>query len=278
MATAPKNITSTFAPPLTSDPTERETLTLVRDALAQGRVMLAYQPVVNAHSAMRRPAFYEGLLRVKNPEGRIIPAGKFMPVVETLELGRVLDCVALSLGLEALRTTPDLRLAINMSARSIGYRHWGETLQKGLAKNPTIAERLVLEVTETSAMCMPEVVAAFMTDLQREGISFALDDFGAGFTSFRYLKDFKFDIIKIDGSFVRGVDQDANNQCLIHSLLTIAKQFEMFSVAELVETRQEAEFLVRAGIDCLQGYYYGKPEVAPKWLEEHTNLDIEAIS
>ena len=172
-------------------------LNLVREALDTKNVMLAFQPIIQTE----RPdcvAFYEGLIRIMDKTGRIIPAREFIDVVETDEIGRKIDCLSLQLGIDALRQEPNLRLSINMSARSIGYKRWMRTLNRGLRKDPTIGERLILEITESSAMIMPDVVRVFMADLQDRGVSFALDDFGAGYTAFRYLRDFYFDILKID--------------------------------------------------------------------------------
>jgi len=89
---------------------------------------------------------------------------------------------------------------------------------------------------------MPELVTVFMAELHRRGISFALDDFGAGYTAFRYFKDFYFDILKIDGQFIRGIHEDANNQVLASALLSIGQHFDMLTVAEAVEDPQEAAF------------------------------------
>lgn len=99
-------------------------------------------------------------------------------------------------------------------------------------------------------------------------MSFALDDFGAGLTSFRYLRDFYFDIIKIDGSFIRGIHKNPDNQVLAKVMVSIAQHFEMLTVAEFVETEAEANFLAKTGIDCLQGYYFGVPTVRPRWLRD----------
>jgi len=161
---------------------------------------------------------------------------------------------------------PDLRLAINMSARSIGYGRWMRSLKKGLARDRTVGERLILEITESSAMVVPELVINFMGDLQAKGVSFALDDFGAGYTSFRYLREFLFDILKIDGQFIRGIATDPDNQVLTQALATIGRQFDMFTVAESVEKPDDARYLAEIGIDCLQGYYFGAPTVRPGWL------------
>lgn len=247
-------------------------LELVRDAIERQNLLLAYQPIVHARNPTR-PAYYEGLIRIMDVNRDIIPARDFISEVETMELGRVIDCLALELGLVALAEEPTLRLSINMSARSIGYPRWMDTLNHGLSLEPTIAERLILEITESSAMVMPDVVNVFMTDLHRRGISFALDDFGAGYTAFRFFREFQFDIVKIDGQFIRDIHKDADNQVLTGALIAIAQQFDMFTVAECVEKKEEMSYLQAAGIDCLQGYLLGRPETVPIWKEGETSLE-----
>ncbi len=242
----------------------RDTLNLVRDALDEKRSMLAFQPVVQSRMT-RRAAFYEGLIRIMDDTGRIIPAGDFMDAVETNELGRRIDCMALELGLATLRAEPSIRLSINMSARSIGYPDWLSTLERGLRSDSTLGERLILEITESSAMIMPDLVTVFMQDMQERGICFALDDFGAGYTAFRYLKEFYFDIVKIDGSFIRNISENPDNQIVTQALVTIARHFDMFTVAESVECSKDARMLVDLGVDCLQGYYFGAPSVQEPW-------------
>lgn len=240
---------------------------MIETAIRQKDVLLAYQPIVSARNP-EIPAFYEGLIRILDEDHNVLPAGDFMPVAETREVGRIIDSLALELGLATLMEQPSLRLSINMSARSIGYPRWNEVLNQGLARDNTIAERLILEITESSAMVMPDLVTVFMADMHRRGISFALDDFGAGFTAFRYLKEFYFDIVKIDGQFVRNIHEDANNQVLTSALVSIGQHFDMLTVAEAVEQPEEAAFLQSAGFDCLQGYYFGMPTTNPVWQVE----------
>lgn len=246
---------------------DRSVIDMVDQAVRHDQVRLAFQAVVPARR-QDRPAFYEGLIRVLDETGRIIPAREFIGEIESTETGRVIDCLALEKGLATLKRYPDLRLAVNMSARSIGYGRWMRTLEAGIGGDPTIAERLILEITENSAMLVPELVTGFMSDLQRRGVSFALDNFGAGYTSFRYLKDFYFDILKIDGQYIRGIAQDPDNQLLTVALASIAEQFDMVSVAESVEQAADAAYLAAMGLDCLQGYFFGAPTVAPPWLDE----------
>lgn len=244
---------------------DRQTLTMVRAAIDAKRLRLAYQPVVLARDAAQ-VAFHEGLIRVLDPSGRIIPARDFMAAVEGHEIGREIDCAALEIGLTALARVESLRLSINMSARSIGYPRWMRILRRGLAASPTVGERLILEITESSAMLVPEIVIAFMDDLKAAGIAFALDDFGSGFTAIRYFKDFFFDILKLDGAFVRNVDTDPDTRALAAALLSIGKHFQMFTVAEAVETVQEAAMLQAMGVDCLQGFLFGAPTLKPAFL------------
>lgn len=243
---------------------DRDTIALVAEAVQSRRFLLAYQPVMQAGRG-GSPVFHEALIRIMDATGRIIPARDFMAAVEDQELGREIDCLALAKGMEALRQDPTLRLAINMSARSIGYPKFCRTLRQGLRDCPTAGDRLILEITESSAMMMPELVTTFMAGLQSAGVSFALDDFGAGLTSFRALRGFYFDMIKIDGSFIRGIADNADNQVLTQALLSVARQFDMFAVAESVESQRDADYLAAIGMDCMQGYFFGAPTVTPPW-------------
>lgn len=239
---------------------DRGTLAMVQQALARGDARLAYQPIVRADG--KGVAFFEGLIRILDETGRVIPARDFMGAVEDTDIGRQIDCAALQFGLNMLQQNPGLRLSINMSARSVGYPRWMQILRTCLRDNPTVVERLILEITESSVMIMPEIVAIFMEDLQDKGITFALDDFGSGYTAFRHFKTFYFDILKIDGQFTRNIAQDADNQVLSEALIGLARHFDMLVVSESVETAEEAQWLAAAGVDCMQGYYYGAPSMS----------------
>lgn len=242
----------------------RDVLNMVTDAVRRRNVLLAFQPVVQV-GGRRAVAFHEALIRVIDESGTIIPAREFFSTVETMEIGRELDCLGLGMAFDALSQDPTLRLSVNMSARSIGYPPFVRALNRGLKRCPTGGERLILEISEQSAMMMPELVTTFMARLQRDGVSFALDDFGAGQTSFRHLREFYFDMIKIDGSFIRGIADNADNQVLTQAILSVARQFDMFAIAESVETARDAEYLAGLGFDCMQGYYFGAPTVTPPW-------------
>ncbi|KPP83985.1 MAG: EAL domain protein [Rhodobacteraceae bacterium HLUCCA08] len=237
---------------------DRDVLSMVRAALGRNRAALAFQPVVQAHPS-DSIAFYECLIRVLDETGRIIPAGQFMAAIEETPLGRDIDVASLRLALGLLRDAPGRRLSVNVSARSLGDSAWRRTLDGALERDDTVGERLILEISEDSAMRLPEVVMRFMEEMQPFGIAFALDDFGAGMTAFKHLKDFFFDLVKVDGCFTRNIDRNPDNQVIAEALITVAHQFEMFAVAEGVESEAEAAFLRSCGADCLQGYLFGVP-------------------
>jgi len=247
---------------------DRGTLAMVRQSLERGDAVLAYQPVMRADGA--GVAFFEGLIRILDETGRVIPARDFISVVEDQDLGRQIDCAALRIGLNALKAHSNLHLSINMSARSVGYPAWMQILRRHIKTRPDVMKRLILEITETSVMMMPEIVKIFMEELQDKGVTFALDDFGAGYTAFRHLRHFCFDILKIDGQFARNVDRDADNQVLNEALISLARHFDMLVVSEAVETQAEAAWLTAAGVDCLQGYYFAAPSTTPPWAKAST--------
>ena len=253
---------------------DSQTIQMVDAAIQHKQTLLAYQPVMMSCDP-RQVGFYEGLIRVMDATGRIIPAKDFIHVIEDTELGRRIDALSLNMGMQSLFKKPDLRLSINMSAHSIGFGPWKRNFYRWLERDETIAERLILEITESSAMSEPHKVVEFMDELQLLGVSFALDDFGSGHTALRYFKDFMFDVLKIDGQFIKSIDSDPDNQALVRSMIDIAKQFDMLTVAEFVETRAEAETLIALGADCLQGFYFSAPSVRPRWAE---NSAVQAAS
>ncbi|MBM9593313.1 EAL domain-containing protein [Roseitranquillus sediminis] len=255
---------------------DRQTFLMVSQALAAGRTMLAFQPVVEARNPTS-PAFHEGLIRILDETGIVVPAGQFVAAIEDQHLGRAIDCAALTHGLDALARVPDLRLSLNMSVRTIGHRPWMRVLDEGLERDPMAAERLIIEITERSAILAPEKVGAFMKDLQAHGIAFALDDFGSGYTSFRHFRELRFDILKLDGSYCRGIDGHGDNRFLVETLVRVGRHFGCYTVAEMVERPEDAAVLAELGLDALQGWLFGKPELIPHWHRDARTGLLEAV-
>lgn len=246
---------------------DREIMGMVEQALASQRVRLAFQPVVLARD-VQRIQFHEALIRVLDPSGHPIPARAFMPAVEAHEIGRKIDCAALALGLRALELYPEIHLSVNMSARSIGYPKWQQVLRHYLGGDSRIGHRLILEISETSAMQLPEIVSSFMGLWRNRGLRFAMDDYGSGHISIPQLKAFAFDILKIDGRFTRNIHADTEHHAVTAALLAVAKQFNRICVAEAVESRADARWLRQLGVEMLQGYAFGAPTVNPAFMAQ----------
>ncbi|WP_120497839.1 bifunctional diguanylate cyclase/phosphodiesterase [Kiloniella sp. EL199] len=240
----------------------------VKLALKEDRIALAYQPIVDSES--HELVLVEALLRMFDRDGKIVPAGKFIPVVEQLGMMRVIDRRVLELALEDLARFPNITMSLNISGLTASDRSWLRALSSRVKSRPDIAKRLIVEITETAALHDLEESARFVSAVRQLGCKVAIDDFGAGYTTFRHLKTLTVDIIKIDGSFIAGILDNEENQIFVRNLLGLAKALNHTTIAEFVETAEEAAFLSREGIDLLQGFYFGKPEINPDWLVENT--------
>lgn len=234
----------------------------VAQALAQGRLGFHYQPVVRATNP-RFPAFFEMLARLTLPDGQILPASAFMPHVEDGPLGRAIDRLALASACAALADDPALRVSVNLSPLAMGDADWLAILARAADIDRRVTGRLVIEITETAALEDSDQTLDFLDHVRGYGCAFALDDFGAGATGFRHFRDFRFDMVKIDGAFVQGVSRSADARVLVECLVKVARHFEMVTIAERVETEADAACLCALGVDCLQGYRYGRPAALP---------------
>ena len=232
---------------------------MIADALNADRVEMFFQPIVRSDSNSF-VAFYEGLARIRMPDRTIITAGQFMPFVDNTPLGTTVDCRILEIALQRLTEHTGIRLSINMTVLSMATPQWLAILE---AAPPDICARLIIEITEGAAMSDVSMTTAFMHRARKKGCSIALDDFGAGATSFRYFKDFLFDFVKIDGMFIQDLAYNKDNQVLVKALIDISKHFDMVTVAEFIETSDEANIAAELGVDCLQGYLISKPTANP---------------
>jgi diguanylate cyclase (GGDEF)-like protein len=235
----------------------------VKEALKDHRLVFAFQPVVGHDGTA---AFYECLLRMRSTTGDIIPAGTFVPVVEQLGLSRIMDRRVLELGVEELVRSPDVRLSLNISGFTASDHGWLRSLVALVSGRPEVARRLIVEITETAAIEDIEETARFVATIRELGCRVALDDFGAGYTSFRHLKALTVDIVKIDGSFVRGIATNEDNRLFVRTLVGLAKGFQLATVAECVESAEDAAVLAAEGIDHLQGYHFARPTIDRPWL------------
>ncbi|MFI5011014.1 MAG: EAL domain-containing protein [Hyphomicrobiales bacterium] len=231
----------------------------ILQALNERRLALACQPIVN--SVSRTIAFHEGLLRLRNREGRLFSASVFIPASEANGLVSLLDRRVIELAAEELGRRPDLKLAINASAHSLTDPEWLATLRSQAARSNLFAGRLIVEVTESVALADIRHTIGVLATVRELGISVAIDDFGAGHTSFRSLRLLPVDIIKIDGAFVQDVDRSSDGRFFIRTLVDLARHIGCKVAAEWVENEASARIVEEIGVDYLQGLLVGAPQL-----------------
>jgi len=232
-------------------------------ALNSGKLVFAYQPIVDAQN--RAPRHHECLLRMLKPDGSVVPAGQFIPAVEQLGIVRLVDRRALEMTIAKLHAHPDISLAVNVSGTTAGDPSWLESFIHYIRANQQVARRLIVELTETAALEDFEGSTRFISNLREMGCRVAIDDFGAGFTSFRNLQMLRVDMVKIDGAYVRGLTGSPDNQIFVRTLVDLAKNFRLQTVAEWVGSAEEADLLATFGLDYFQGFHFGEPVLDPGW-------------
>lgn len=240
----------------------------VVSALNADRMRLVLQPMVSTRTG--QPAIYECLLRMELPDGRIVSAGEFIPVAEQLGLARLIDRRTLELAVALLVKHPSLNLSVNVSSLTANDPEWTETLLALTRGRPGLTGRLVVEITETAAIEDLDQTKAFVDMLRELGCRVAIDDFGAGYTSFKNLKALKVDIVKIDGAFVKDIVTDQSDRAFIKTMVDLARIFDLETVAEWVGDEETARILTEAGITYLQGFHYGAP-MTPKEIDATLN-------
>jgi diguanylate cyclase (GGDEF)-like protein len=249
--------------------TQRRRLMSIADelvaALNEHRLIFAYQPIVSAKT--REAEHYECLVRMKRNDGTVAAAGDFVPAAETLGLVRLVDRRALEMAVAQLYAHPDIKLSINVSGTTAGDPSWLQSFINYVRENREVAERMTVELTETAALHAFEDNARFVSRLRDMGCRVAIDDFGAGYTSFRNLHMLRVDTVKIDGSYVKGLSQSPDNQIFVRTLVELAKNFQLETIAEWVSSEEDAEMLARFGVDYFQGYYFGEPLLEPAWMK-----------
>ena len=246
----------------------------VLQALKEDRIEFAFQPIVDSQTGV--PAFYEALLRLWDEDRNLIAAKDFIPAIEKLGYSRVIDRRTLDLAVHELYRSPDARLALNISGVTVSDPAWLRKLNSHLRGRPDVAKRLTIEITETVAMKEMAQSTRFVNQVRSLGCKVALDDFGAGFITFRHLKTLTVDEVKIDGALIMNIDQNKDNQALVRTLIELARAFRLEIVAEFVEKEEEAAFLRNEGVTYLQGYYYGKPSFDRPWLEAPVERALRA--
>ncbi len=220
--------------------------------------------------ASRAVTQYELLLRMRDEQQGLIAPGSFLPIAERLGLIAQIDSWVVTNG---LRMLADLgagesgpALEINLSGASLGDAALLDQIEHELRETGIDPARVIFEVTETAALGSIVHARAFGQRLSDIGCEFAIDDFGAGFGSFFYLKHLVYDLIKIDGEFVRNCTASDTDQLLIASIVKIARGLGERTIAEAVGDEPTIELLAKLGVDYGQGYYLGVPGSLAEYL------------
>ncbi|MGO9008238.1 MAG: putative bifunctional diguanylate cyclase/phosphodiesterase [Beijerinckiaceae bacterium] len=231
-------------------------------ALNQGRVVLALQPIVAAKT--QEIAFYEALLRLDNDEGRLIMPSAILPVAEKTGLIQLIDQRVLELATAQLVQDPTLQLSLNVSSVSLLGVQWLERLLAICRHNPDVARRLTVEITETCAISDVDATRRAIAAMKACSVKVAMDDFGAGHTSFRNLRSLDVDLLKIDGAFVQNLSRCADDRAFVRTLVDLARHLGIPTVAECVEDAETAAILAEWGVDYLQGHHFGAAQIATR--------------
>ena len=233
-------------------------------ALNARRIFLVYEPIVAVGS--RLPAFYECLMRVKRPDGSLIAVNEVVPAAERLGLVRLLDHRVLELTLAELVAAPALKASLNVSAASTVDPDWWGALGMMLKAHKGVGERLTVEITETAAIHDLDDTRGFVARVKDLGCRIAIDDFGAGYTSFRNLRKLGVDLVKIDGAFVQNITRCDDDRAFVHTLIDLARRLGVKTVAEWVQDEAAAAMLADWGCDYLQGALVGLASLERPWL------------
>lgn len=241
------------------------TLAIERDlqhAIIKGQLVLHYQPQVDART--RRIVGVEALVRWQHHEWGLVPPARFIPVAEQCGLIRPIGEWVMNQALHdtagwlaaGLHAVP---VAVNLSM--VQFRHAGlqQSVQQALDASRVRPDMLELELTESVAMEDSDFTVATIDSLKALGINLSIDDFGTGYSSLSYLKRFAVDKLKVDQSFVRGLNHNAEDEAIVNAVIGLAHNLGLRTIAEGVETEEQAAFLKAAGCDEFQGYLFSKP-------------------
>jgi len=272
-----------FAPEDTksgTDLTEYNLISEIRRALDHNNFYLNFQPLVDLQTG--ELAYHEVLVRMRDSANNIVAPGKFIPVAERTGLMLDLDIWVVTHAIKCVSDYRDrgieLKLSINLSGRSVGNSALLDHIEDAIERYEIPKNSLIFEITETAAIENFDTAVEFVTNLRKLGCLISLDDFGAGFSSFRYLKKLPVEFVKIDGSFVTHILRDRSDEAMVRAIHQIAKSLGKFTVAEFIEDAEVVALLQEIGIDYGQGFHWGQPSAEPQLLPDTSIAKRTAVT
>lgn len=228
---------------------------VVLTALNDRRIQLAYQPI--AHARDRSVAMYEALVRMRDAEGELVGAGDIVPISEKLGFSHMVDHRVMELAIQTLKDRPDVRLTFNSGVATVLHPEWLTSFRSLVGAAPDVAGRLVVEITETALIENIQTATRVVEDIKSLGCKVAIDDFGAGHTSFRNMRALPIDLLKIDGAFIKNLRNSPDDRFFVRTLLQLAGHLKVETVAEWVQDEESATLLAEWGVSYLQGELIG---------------------
>jgi EAL domain-containing protein (putative c-di-GMP-specific phosphodiesterase class I) len=248
---------------------------MLNEDISRNDLFLVYQPVIEFGS--NRVSYLEALVRWRQPDGRVLMPGDFVPVAERSGLIRqlsewIIDSVCRELAM-LQQHIPGMRAGINLSMHNLHDLNLKQQIRDALSRHQLKAESLLLEITETGVMLDPDQVIDMLGELAGMGLHLSIDDFGTGHSSLIYLKRLPVHTLKVDKSFVVDIDSDEDNFSIVRATIDLAHSLGLTVTAEGVETGAVYAQLRGMGCDYYQGYYVGRPkdrEAILEWLMENS--------
>ncbi len=233
----------------------------LRHAVERNELFLQFQPCVDTQT--QKIVGVEALVRWRHPDRGLMPPDRFIPIADEsgliVEIGEWVLRQSCLEGRRLLDMGYDIYVAVNVSAVQFAQPRLLEIVGQVLAETGLPARSLQLEITESVLMADAESASGMLKAFKHMGVHISVDDFGTGYSSLSYLKRFPIDVLKIDKSFVRDLPQDEDDDAIVRAIVALARSLRLTTVAEGVETAEQAAFLAREACDRFQGYFFSRP-------------------
>lgn len=232
---------------------------LLKSAIENKQIVPYFQPIQMSSNNKDGLVIHELLMRIKQDD-RIISAYEFIEIAESMGLINKMDLIVIEKAFEQINKTHyEGILFINLSPKSLVVGDFINKINNLVKEYEIDKEKIVFEITERETVKNFSLLEKFVKNLKAEGYKFAIDDFGSGFSSFHYIKKFPIDYLKIDGDFIINIVEDEKDRAFVHSIITLAQELNVQTIAEFVENQEIVNVIEKMGIDYFQGFHVGKP-------------------
>lgn len=251
-----------------------KTFQMVQKAIDSYNIISYFQPIVNNQT--KKIEKYESLVRLIDEEDKIHSPYHFLEIAKESKYYEQITSMVLTNSFKALHET-DMNISINFSSLDIEKSETKKTFFKLLEAYKKEAPRIILELLEDESIHNINNMKQFIKKVKTYGVKIAIDDFGAGYSNFQRVLEYKPDIIKIDGSLIKNIEKDKFSQHMVETIVAFAKKQNILTIAEYVESKAISKIVTTLGVDYSQGYYFGKPNILPKLMVSSLPLRLEKV-